>query len=55
MPLCWKCNTRVSFLGDGWVCPCCGQHGPPDRIEETWEAALVVNSPYIHRRPHVGQ
>lgn len=46
MPLCWKCNTRVRFLSDGWLCPCCGQHGPPDCIMEDWEEAARVNAPY---------
>ena len=51
MPLCWKCNTRVQFLDDGWVCPHCGQHGPPDRIKTNWEDGKRVNAPYIERNP----
>jgi len=51
MPLCWHCNTRVQFLDDGWVCPHCGKHGPPDRIETNWEDGKRVNAPYIERNP----
>jgi hypothetical protein len=61
MPLCWKCNTRVRYVSDGWFCPCCSQHGPPDRIEENWEDAMVANCPYRggnireHQSSGVGQ
>lgn len=46
IPLCCYCNTRIQFLRDGWVCPECGRHGPPDRIALDWEEGQRLNAPY---------
>ncbi len=44
---CWNCNTRISYVENGWLCPECSQHGRPDLIAEDWEHGREINAPYM--------
>ena len=48
MLACWKCNTIVAVLEDGWICSTCGQHGPPfeEPVTTCFKEASVLNTPY---------
>lgn len=48
MLACWKCNRKVIARKDGWICPSCGQHGPPfvKPVSSSWRVASKLNTPY---------
>lgn len=49
MLVCWKCNTIVAVVEDGWFCSTCGQHGPPfeEPVTSDWREASILNTPYV--------
>lgn len=47
-PLCWHCNAVVQVVDDGWICPQCGQNGPPfDKPASNFQEGCRCNKPYI--------
>jgi hypothetical protein len=52
MLLCWRCNTRVRYVSDGWICPYCSQHGRPDLVARDWEEGARLNAPYRAEKDH---
>ncbi len=42
---CWKCNSQIRVLEDGWLCMFCGQHGPDETPVSSLREGITENRP----------